>query len=151
MDVWQLVPSIVHGILSTIKATGLKIRETAKKVKVNKYQCKRLSERIDVIIEYLQTDRLLKSTNVGLNRALELFAAFLQRCLEFISKFTKSNWFHRLIRNRSYHQEFQQLNQELSQHCQDLNLGLSYHLYKRFAQEDAEDIQNDLQDIVATV
>ena len=147
----QFAPNIIEGIFSVIKAIASKIHDAARKAKGNKYQCTRLSERIDVIVQYLQTDRLLKPANDGLKRALELFAAFLQRCLEFIKKFTKINWLIQFIRNHIYHQEFQRLNQELTQHCQDLNFGLAYHLYKIFVKEDTEDVQNDLKDIAATV
>ena len=147
----EVVPNVVEGLFSVIKATASKMRDTAKKVRVNRHQCTRLSERVDTIIEFLQNDLLSLSINLGLKKALERFEAFLQRCLQFIKKFTKSNWLYRIMRNHSYHHEFQQLNLELSQHCQDLNLGLAYHLYRRFAKEDAEDAKHDLEDIVTTV
>ncbi len=45
-------------------------------------------------------------------------------------------WFRRILHNHNYFQ-----------HCQDLNLGLAFALYRMFAAENVEDAKHDLEEI----
>ncbi len=50
----QLIRNAIEYLLASICKMAEKIRQTTSKVKANKYQCTRLSERVDTIIGFLQ-------------------------------------------------------------------------------------------------
>lgn len=148
----EIIPNVIDLLISGVCNTADKIRDTAKRVKVNRYQCTRLSDRVDTIVGFLQSDKMNNQIpNNSLKIALEQFQKFLQRCLEFIKKFVKGGWLIRILRHQNYFHEFREFNEELSQHCQDLNFGLALILYRKFSAEDVQDAKNDLEEIAEIV
>jgi hypothetical protein len=80
----QFAPNVIELILSGLNKMADKIRETVRKVKVNKYQCSRFSERVDMIVGFLQKEKLTNSSNMSLKTALKRFHKFLQRFYQTI-------------------------------------------------------------------
>jgi F0F1-type ATP synthase membrane subunit b/b' len=52
----QLIPNAIENIINVLQKRASKIRDTVTKVKANKYQCARLSERIDIVVSFIQRE-----------------------------------------------------------------------------------------------
>lgn len=142
----NILPEALFFTLERIKGLAKRIKDNADRVKANKHQCKSLSQRITRITAILNTNAQMKQIHPSLNTALENFFQYLIQCNTFIEKFAKDGWFARIRHNCNYSKQFRQLNEELSHHCQDLQLSIALHGLFLPAQ-DTLDAQQDLQEI----
>ncbi|CAF1360327.1 unnamed protein product [Didymodactylos carnosus] len=119
---------------------------TRKKVIVNKAQCQRLTERLELFVLPLERLKKEKSPHPDLQKLLCSFELFVEECKQFIRLFKESNWFKKVFINNIYKQEFEDLNNCLRQYA--INLGLGYNILKAFDKEQDEiDQEIDLNDI----
>jgi hypothetical protein len=106
----------VTSLVSTIIKAATEIREIARRVKANKDQCRQLSERIDIIVGFLQDKQFNDTLSEPVKVALMSFVKFLQECFEFINIFTNAGFLERLWENRNYSRRFTDLNTTLTQY-----------------------------------
>jgi hypothetical protein len=111
-------------LLTTIFKSANEIQEISKRIKANKYQCVRLSQRIQTLVDLLPGYTTTDTLNPSMKLALTNFANFLQICIDFMNQFTQANFVKRLFNNKSYQEKFMNLHTEFSQHATDLNLGV---------------------------
>jgi hypothetical protein len=111
-------------VFSTIVKVVKEIQEVIRRAKVNKHQCSRLSERIIIIVSFLQSKQINDTLSKPMKVALVAFAQFLQKCLEFVNTYTNASSWKCFWNNKDYSRQFAELHTELTQHTTDLCCGI---------------------------
>ena len=142
----SFIPDAVIFSLESIKALVQSIRKTASRVKVNRHQCKTLSDRITRITGLLCADTPKNQLHSALIAIIQDFSLFLTKCDIFVKKFENDGWFLRIKNNCNYHREFKRLNEELCHFSQDLQLSIQLHGLFVPAQDEL-DAQRDSKEI----
>ncbi|CAF3565981.1 unnamed protein product [Adineta steineri] len=127
---------------------GAKIfASTVVQVKANGNQCRRLSQRIDYVIE-----DILKKSDVlhqypETIKTLERLESIIQQCQDLIKEFTNDlTWYKKIFYHQNYKDQFASLNQQIEQCTKDLHLSISLQvLFDR--KEDENDQQKDMNEI----
>jgi hypothetical protein len=123
-DVARFIFKPVTSLLSIIIKSAKEIREVVKRVKANEHQCLRLSERIIIIVGFLEGKQLGDELSEPLRKALVYFAIFLQKCLEFMNTFANADWLKLFWNNKDYSHRLTDLQTEFSQYETGLNFGI---------------------------
>jgi glycerophosphoryl diester phosphodiesterase len=148
----RIIP-IVGRLLPNILSTTLKIVRKVDEVKINKRQCRTLTERIQVVTSYLQTPELLKRVKLNndpLQRTFENFQRFLELCLDYISTFVDRSKIRKFISSSSHKEEFNLLNNQLQMYYSELTLGVNIqNLINN--QQDQSDQNEDLHEILTII
>ena len=88
-------------VLNSIYSLAIDIRETSQRVKANKEDCEKLSERIETLIGFITQGDLSDGLNEPMQRALCRFEEFLGECLRFIDTFVEATRFRNIISSSS--------------------------------------------------
>lgn len=144
------------SILPIIFRVAITIKETVDTVNANQKQCQRLGERVDAIVSVLRSMNHTDLQRVELKKSLMSFRNCVERCCTFVTQFNdKASWFSKVFKNQNFRDQFQELNQELSQCATDLNLSINLkQLFdpkqdERDQQEDLTVIQSKLDEIAS--
>ncbi|CAF1073149.1 unnamed protein product [Adineta steineri] len=134
-------------ILSRLQQGAKIFASTVGQVKANGNQCRRLSQRIDYVIE-----DILKKSDVlhqypETIKTLERLESIIQQCQDFIKEFTNDlTWYKKIFYHQNYKDQFASLNQQIEQCTKDLHLSISLQsLFNR--KEDENDQQKDMNEI----
>lgn len=122
LDIPSLALNIVRGIFAIAKYT----RQMAIRVRTNQEECLRLSERVEMVIMVLDSDKLAHVNNMNLVTLLENFYYFLYRCCDFISTFVNANPFKSFRMGHRYAAQFRLFHEELNHYLHTLSLALSF-------------------------
>jgi hypothetical protein len=114
----------VGFLLNNIFKSANEIQQIVKRTKANQDQCSKLNNRIQTLVGFLQGVTFSDTINESLKLALINFANFLQKCIEFMNKFTRSGFVKRVWNNKNHLDQFTNLQTEISQYTADLSLGL---------------------------
>ncbi|CAF1081359.1 unnamed protein product [Rotaria sp. Silwood1] len=124
---------------------ALKIAEVAWKIKVlvdnvraNNKRCRRLNDRISVLVPLIQQLHGKKALTNKYTAALERLLVCVERCYAFIKKFTESNWFVRVYDQACHRDTFDELNQTLYSCATDLNLALAVQNHFKGEQDEID-------------
>ena len=94
-------------------------------VRANEAQCKRLNERVQVVVSSARGLEQLNDIS-HYKKPLQALKVCLEEDCNFIGKFTKSSlWFRYIFKAGSYSEEFQKLNEDLVKASSFLQLGLT--------------------------
>ncbi|CAF3954769.1 unnamed protein product [Rotaria sp. Silwood2] len=124
---------------------ALKIAEVAWKIKIlvdnvraNSKRCRRLNDRISVLVPLIQQLHGKKASITKYTAALERLLVCVERCYAFIKKFTESNWFVRVYDQACHRDTFDELNETLYSCATDLNLALAVQNHFKGEQDDID-------------
>ncbi len=138
----------VFSVLSVIKniyVTADAIYKCVQLVKTNQSQCKRLVERIRVIVAAIaELDQLKKIPDSNtFERGINALEDSLKACYDFINGFTnQKRWFYQALKSKKNERQFAFLNQQLQNCLADLNLSISAKQITN-RQQDIEDQKAD--------
>jgi tRNA A-37 threonylcarbamoyl transferase component Bud32 len=133
--------SIIQGICRV----AIGIRTQVERVQANKARCKRLSERIDNIVQALQTLKDIPHSKHFIT-SLHTLEGCVKDSLTFVEKFAEKGWCQRVLKARKYEGKLSELYERLNQASGDLKLGLSTHqIINR--EQDVRDQRIDYEDI----
>ncbi|KAJ3322751.1 hypothetical protein HDV06_002802 [Boothiomyces sp. JEL0866] len=135
--------SVIQNIISAAQY----IKTVYDQVKVNKQQCQRLSNRIEIILSpvktFAQNPSSIRPENLA---ALNDLLLCLADCKTVVHDFSSSHWAKRAFKNQTDNETFQKLNERLSVCAQQLCFTLDItRVFDREA--DKKDIEEDLADI----
>ncbi len=142
----------VLSVIKNIYVTADAIYECVKLVKTNQSQCKRLVERIRVIVEAIaELDQLKKIPDSNtFERGIDALESSLKESYDFINEFTQQKrWFYQALKSKKNEKLFAALNHQLQNCLADLNLSiLAKQITNR--QQDVEDQKADAVEIKST-
>lgn len=115
-----------------------KIKTLVDNVRANSKRCRRLNERISVLVPLIQQLHGKKSLANKYTAALERLLVCVEQCYNFIKKFTESNWFIRVYDQACHRDTFDALNQTLFTCATDLNLALAVQNHFKSEQDEVD-------------
>ncbi len=110
--------------IGSVCSVGLKIHQQVELVVANRAQCKQLGIRVKTIQESVKGLEE-KPNNGHYLSGLQCLEETLRNCLRLVSRFSKKNWFKRVLMAGTDSKSFIELYQKLDEHVQTLQLGLA--------------------------
>lgn len=94
-------------------------------VKINEARCKRLGERIGIVVNILQCPPHPLTNSPEFMQALRYAKNVLQECLRFIKEFSTHGWCKKFFKGGDDRKAFDGLNEQLQQAMELLSLGIN--------------------------
>ncbi|UJR18897.1 hypothetical protein I4U23_022025 [Adineta vaga] len=113
-------------MLSNIFTIAGTIRKTVERMDANETECRELSGRVDMIVEFLRMPLPEVILSEHMERTLRSFAEFLRECEALIEKFANTSGLKRIWNNEKYCRQFSRMNEKLSRFTSDLKLGMEF-------------------------
>ncbi len=115
----------ITDILSSVYAVAKAVYEQVELVKANQAQCKRIAERIEVIVKAVKKLDGIKDGE-QYRPGLVALKTCLDNCLVFVKNFSQDkSWFKQVLKAGTDEKKFALLNDELEKTITQLNLGLN--------------------------
>jgi DNA repair ATPase RecN len=106
---------------------------------VNKKKCQQLGERIETICETLKPLQEPTFISSNIRITLDRFCNFIDECTDFVRKFVDVPLYKRLYARRTYNDEFERYDKELSNYNNHLQLDIQIAM------------KNNLNEIIGTM
>jgi hypothetical protein len=113
----------IVDILQTVYSLANVVYAQVQQVKANQEQCKRLAERIQIVIEAIKKLDAQKSDVY--QSGLTALKNCLENCSKVIKKFADDTWYKQILNAGTAKEQFVDLNQQLERAIAQLNLGLN--------------------------
>ncbi|XP_069018883.1 mixed lineage kinase domain-like protein [Embiotoca jacksoni] len=110
-------------IVDPILSIASEIYKLVENVKANKRSCHRVSDRVKALEELVQSirEREAVNTSAEVKKGLEELTITLKSARELIRKYTSANWVKRVLKSSSHGDEFNSVNERLTDAFQVLS------------------------------